>query len=112
MQLEHVGQIRRAQVVREDAARGVSVANVHMPADEAGRNHEVSRVYDVIRRDVRQLVRLADGGNRAIRDRYGRVRNDSALSIEGQRVVGVYYLEGGGLECVVVIGHSIAVVSW
>ena len=83
LQLEHVGQIRSAQIVREDAARGVRVANVHMPADEARRNHEVARVNDLIRRDVRQLVRLADGGNRAVRDHDGRVRDDAAFGVEG-----------------------------
>ena len=60
LQLENIGQIGRAQVVRKYPASGVGIADVHMPIDESGRNHHLPGVNHPVGGNVRQLRRLAD----------------------------------------------------
>ena len=83
---------RFADVVREDAAHGVGVADVHVAVEEARRDQEPAPVDDAVGADVGQLGGLADRRMRwpSIRiEPSGTIRR-SASSVRTKRACSIF----------------------
>ena len=59
LQLENIRQIIRPQVVRKDAPHRMGITDMQMPIDEPRRNHHLPGINHPLRRNIRQLRRLA-----------------------------------------------------
>jgi hypothetical protein len=86
-------QERARLLVREDAAHRMSVADVHVAVEEAGRDHQVAPVDDPVGPRVRELRRLAHPADAVSLDEDGAVLDDAPLGIEGEDVPRVIDLE-------------------
>ena len=96
LQGEHVAEVHHGvEVVGEDAAHGVRIADVHVVVAEARRHHHVAAVDDAVGRHVAQPMGLVDAGNArpcSIQD--GPVLDDPALGVESEDKAGAVDLEG------------------
>ncbi len=92
LQVEDVEQ-RARLLVGKDAAHRMRVADVHVPVEEAGGDHEMAPVDDAGGARVGQLGRLAHPGDAAALHQDGAVLDDAALAIDGQDVPRVIDLE-------------------
>ena len=95
LQLEHVAE-RAREVVGEDPADRVGVADVHVTVDEAGRHEQMARVDHPLGLGVRQRGRLAHPTHLAVLDEDRAVLDDSPLAVDGDDVAGVVDLEAPG----------------
>ena len=87
---EHVGQVVGAETVREDAPRGMGVADVHMTVDQAGSYDHPRCVNDPVGGDIGQLRRLAHLRYAAAFYRHRPVADDAPLAVHGDDVTGVF----------------------
>ena len=94
LQAEHIGQVVGSQVVGEQAAHGVGVADVHMPVDEARRKHHSRAVDYLPGRDIRQRGSLAHLGDAPAPYDYGAVGDNAPFRVHSDDVAGACYLEG------------------
>ena len=92
LELEHVGE-RAREVVGEDPAHRVGVADVHVAVEEARRHDQVPPVDHPIGPRVRQPGRLAQADDAAVVDDDRAVLDDPPLAIDGEDVAGVVDLE-------------------
>ncbi len=88
LELEHVGQVGRAQVVGEDAPGGVGVADVHVPVAEPRNQDHVPGVDHPVRLNPGQLRGLADLNDALSLDDQSSVANDAALGVHGDDETG------------------------
>src|SRR6185436_20727149 len=85
-----------ADVVQEDAAHDVAVADVHVAVDEARRDDHVAGVDHAVDAGCRQLGGFADLADAAVLDQDAAVLDDAALRVDGDDVAGVVDLEARG----------------
>ncbi len=95
LQLEDRAE-RAADVVREDAAHDVAVADVHVAVDEARRDDQVAGVDHALGARPGQLGGLADLADAAVLDEDAAVLDDAALRVDRDDVAGVVDLQAWG----------------
>ena len=59
LKLEYIRQVGRAQIIGEDAASGVGIADVHVPVDETGSHHHVAGINNTVGLDTGQIFGFA-----------------------------------------------------
>src|SRR5439155_25018670 len=86
---------RTAEVVGNNAAHGMGVADVHVAVDEPWRDHEVPRVDDAVGARRRELVGPPHAADASVLDEDGAVADDPALLVDADDVARVVDLEAG-----------------
>ena len=98
LQREHVEE-RARELVREDPAHDVRVADVHVAVDEARRDEQPPSVDHSVGAEGGQLGRLADAADPSVLHEDGSVADDPPLPVQGQDIPRVVDLER-------VVGHG------
>ena len=94
LQPEHVREIVRAQVVREQAPDCVGIAYVHVPINEAGGHYHSGGVDHGVGDVAAQFGGFANATDLAAGDDDGPVGDDATFGIHRYDVPGVFNLDG------------------
>ena len=94
LQAEDVGQVLGAQIIWEQPARGVGVADMHMAIDETGSHNHTTAIDHRIGPHTREFGSFTNFRDTVPRDHHAAISDDAPLWIHGDDVTHAVDLDG------------------